>query len=131
VQRKPGAAWLLDEAKRIQAETGCMVAINAKGPASDLIPAFENAGVDLTVVGLDDYIEACALVFDRVRDRTLTHAATTDLDEAVRVAAWRSIGERRAFGHKMSAGHIEALEACTLAAWVAVELDYDVLDSVL
>lgn len=131
VLRKPGAVWLLDEVKRIQDETGCMVAINAKGPASDLIPAFENAGVDLTVVDLDSYIEACALVFDRVRDRTLTHAATTDLNEAVRVAAWRSIGERRAFGHKMSAGHIETLEACTLAAWVAVELDYDVLDSVL
>jgi hypothetical protein len=131
VKREPGDGWLVAEAKRIQDSTGAVVAVNGKGPASDLIDDLQDEGVRLEIANMDDYIGACESFYRRVvTDGTLTHSQTTELDEAARVAGWREIGERRAFGHKNSAGDISMLEAATLAAWAAVTACYDPLDSV-
>jgi hypothetical protein len=46
---------------------------------------------------------------------------TPDLDAAARVAGWRRVGERRAFGHRASRGDMSMLEAATLAVWAVRE----------
>ena len=75
--------------------------------------------------------DSAALVFDRVEARTLAHAGYPELDAAVDVAAWRSVGERRAFGRRASAGDISPLEAVSLAGWAAANKDnYDPLDNI-
>jgi hypothetical protein len=117
VDRRRGTAWMIAEAARIQTEHDCAVVVDEKGPAGDLVEPLEAAGVRVTRAKLSDYIDACAAVFRGVQEQTLTHSHTDDLDTAVTGAAWRQIGERRAFGRKTS--DVAMLEAVTLAAWVA------------
>lgn len=130
VDRREGTDWLAGELVRLQTTHGCPVAIDEKGPIGDLIPGLEEAGVRVTTAKLNDYINACAGVYDQVQARTLTHEAHPDLDDAVTGARWRQVGDRRAFGRKESAADISMLEGVTLAAWaVSSGLKYDLLSS--
>lgn len=131
VDRRPGTAWIVAEAKRIKDEYGCSVAIDEKCPDATLIPALREAGVNPTVMGLDDYIEAWSDLVNRVRDKTVTHQATTDLDTAIAVAGLRSVGDgRRVPGRVKSAGDIDMLEAAICAMREAFLNSYDPMDSI-
>lgn len=113
-----GRKFLISEVARIQRDHGCDVVVDEKGPASDLIADLVEAGVRVTPAKLNDYIEACADMRDRVRVRTVTYMPNPDLDSAATAARWRDVGDRRVFGRKQSAGDISMLEAVTLAGWV-------------
>ena len=114
VDRRPGADWVVAEAARIQTERGVAVVIDKRGPLSHLIPRLEAAGVRLTEVDTSAYVDACAAMWQHVEDGRLVHAGAKELDDAVKVASWRTVGDRRAFGRK--GGDISMLEAVTLAA---------------
>lgn len=129
VERRRGTSWLVAEAKRIQTERDCDVVVDEKCPDADLIPDLEAEGVRVTVAKLNDVIEACSSLVNAVKDMQVTHQRTTELDDAIGVAAWRMVGDRKLFGRKQSAGDISMLEAVTLARRVAA-VSYDVLDSV-
>jgi hypothetical protein len=116
--RRPGSDWLIDEAVRIQGAYGCLVAVDARGPLSHLIPRLEAAGVTLTELNTTEYVDACASLWQRVEDGRLVHGGAKELDDAVKVATWRPVSDRRAFGRK--GGDISMLEAVTLAAWALV-----------
>ena len=131
VERRRGTTWLVAEAKRIQDERGCAVVVDEKCPDAALIPALEVAGVTVTVAKLNDVIEACSELVNRVKDGLVTHQATTDLDQAVHVAGWRWVNDRKLWGRKQSMSDISMLEAVTLAAWFSARFAYDVLESVL
>lgn len=121
VDRRDGTAWLVTEAKRIQTERGCVVALDEKCSDGTLVGALEDAGVDVTVLKLADLVEACSELVNRTRDGQVTHQGTTELDEAVQVADWREVGDgRRVFGRKRSSGPIDMLEAATVAMWGAL-----------
>ncbi|WP_418059951.1 hypothetical protein [Pimelobacter simplex] len=131
VDRRPGTAWIVAEALRIKQEYGCSVAIDEKCPDATLIPALREAGVNPTVMTLDDYIEAWSDLVNRVRDKTITHQGTTDLDTAIAVAGLRSVGDgRRVPGRVKSSGDIDMLEAAICAAREALLNSYDPLDSI-
>lgn len=128
VDRRVGQRWLIDEAKRIQDERGCRVAIDPKGPLSDLVDDLEAAGVDLTLVEFAAYVDACAALWRMVEETGgVVHPEHRDLSDAVRLATWRNVGDRRVFGRRGGAD-ISMLEAVTLAADVAQQ-GYDVSDS--
>lgn len=116
VDRREDVGWLVAEVARIQAETDCVVVIDEKGPAKDLIPDFEDADVALETVNLDEYAEACARFFDKTRAGLLMHPSSSELDEAVSGAAWRTVGDRRVWGRQKSTRDVSMLEAATLAA---------------
>jgi hypothetical protein len=121
VDRRPGTAWLVGEAKRIQDEHRCVVALDEKCADGTLVGALQDAGVDVTVLRLPDLVEACSELVNRVREKQVTHQGTTELDEAVRVADWRSVGDgRQVFGRTRSSGPIDMLEAATVAMWGAL-----------
>ena len=121
VDRRPGTAWLVAEAKRIQAEHGCDVILDEKCPDATLIGALEDAGVTVTTMKLPDVVAACSELVNRVRDGRVTHQRTTDLDDAVAVADWRDVGDgRRVFGRRKSSGPVDMLEAATYALWGAL-----------
>lgn len=121
VDRRPGATWLIAEAKRMQTERGCEVVLDEKCPDATLLPALLAAGVKVRVMKLADYIEACSELVNRVPARTVTHQRTTDLDNAVAAAAWRTVGDgRKVFGRLKSADHIDMLEGATGAMWAAL-----------
>lgn len=126
-----GQKRLLDEVYRIQRDYKCAVVVDEKGPAKHLIADLEDAGVVVTKAKLEDHIDACADICNRVRARTLVYLPEPDLDDAALAARWRFVGDRKVFGRKQSSGDISMLEAVTLAAWVASDgSDYDVLDSI-
>jgi len=107
--------WFVSEVARIQSETGCPVAIDAKGPASFLIDDLMAAGVTLARANLDEFIQACADMKSAVELGRVEHGNYEDLNAAVDAAGWRKVGDRRAFARKN--GDISMLEAVTLARW--------------
>ncbi len=126
VDRRAGSTWLVDEAKRIQDERGCVVALDEKCPDATLLPELLRRGVSVQVMKLDDYVEACSDLVNRVKEKRATHQSTTELNEAVAAAKWRPAGGdgRKVFGRAKSSGDIDMLEAATAALWgAAVELE--------
>lgn len=121
VDRRPGTAWLVAEVKRIQDERSCAVVVDEKCPDGTLIGALQDARVDVTVMKLADLVEACSELVNRVREATVSHQHTTELDAAVEVADWRDVGDgRKVFGRKKSSGPIDMLEAAVAAMWGAL-----------
>jgi len=127
VKRQPGQGWLVAEAKRIQDEHGYLVAIDEKGPLSDLLVDLDTAGVRYVGLSLTQYVDACQSLWRQVEDDQLRHPKHPELDAAVRRAKWRKVGDRKAFGRQ--SGDISMLEAVTVAA-SQVFAEYDVLDSI-
>ena len=107
------------EVLRIQSEQGCAVGIDEKGPASFLIPALEDAGVALVLLGLSEFIQASADLATAVELAEVTHGDYPDLNSAIDAADWRDSGERRVFARKL--GDISSLESVAIALWTANE----------
>lgn len=119
--------WMVSEAQRIQEELGCAVALDEKCPDSGLIGALQDAGVELTILTLDDVLEACSELRTRVREVRLTHMNTTELDDAVGRANWRSVGDgRKVLGRRQSSGDVSMLEANAVALGAALKKANDV-----
>lgn len=101
------------EVARIQRKTGCKVVLDRKGPASSLEDDLTAAGVTVTGAGLDDYIAACADLYDAVEAKQVEHGDYDDLNDAVAAAAKRKVGDRWAWSRRN--GDVSMLEAVTLA----------------
>lgn len=121
-------AHFVSQVARIQRERNCVVVIDKRGPASFLIDDLVDAGVNLTLASVDDFIQSCADLCDDVENRRVTHCSYAELDDAVNAAGWRYIGDRRVFARKK--GDIAMLEAAALARWGARSIAYDLSESV-
>lgn len=110
-------AFVVAEVARIQRERRCAVVLDRKGPASSLERELEAAGVEITAAGLDDYVTACADLFDAVDAGRVTHGDYDDLNAAVAAADKRKVGDRWAWSRRN--GDVSMLEAVTLAMWGA------------
>jgi hypothetical protein len=106
-------AFVVSQVARIQREYGIPVVIDRKGPASSLEKDFEDAGVPITWVGLDDYVNSCADLFDAVAAKEVEHGDYPALNDAVKAATKRKVGERWAWARH--GGDVSMLEAVTLA----------------
>jgi hypothetical protein len=127
----PGVSWLPKVVREQQVKLGgSPVVVDSKGPCSSLLDDLEDAGVDLEGIGLAYLCDAAAAWHTAVTETdSVRTMSDPELDEQMRLAQWRDIGDRRAFGRR-KAGNICALEAASLAAAHAVANDYDVLDSI-
>lgn len=131
LQHGPGTAWLVEAAAKEQAKHGVDVVVDSKGPAADLIPDLEDAGIKLKILNTGEVLDACAGLFGLVRDGKARHQSFDELDAAVAAAVKRPVGDRWAWGRRKSTADISTLEAVTLAAyWAGVQANYDVLQSV-
>jgi hypothetical protein len=119
LQYDRGTGWLMDRAKAEQDRHGVDVVVDGKGPGAVLIPALQNAGVALKIIDTGEMLDACADLFNAVRDGTVRHGSYPELDAAVAAAVKRIVGERWALGRRVSTADISVLEAVTLAAWWA------------
>jgi hypothetical protein len=113
VKRERGTSWVAAEAYRLQVAYDCPVVIDARGPAAPLIRDLEQAGVVVTSTNTDEYVAACAKLFDAVADSGVSHGDYPELNEAVSAASKRSVGDRWAWARRN--GDISMLEAVTLA----------------
>lgn len=120
--RRSGTSWVVAEAKRLQDAHGCVVVVDSKGPAETLIDKLVEAGVAVKTTTTDEYVGACADLFDAVNDGAISHAGATDdlLTAAVGMAETRKVGDRWAWARRGS-GDISMLEAVTLAYWAAAK----------
>jgi hypothetical protein len=123
VKRRQGTSWLVSEAARIQRDHGCQVVVDEKGPAGPLLDELRDAGVELTVVGVNAACDACADVYDAAQDARVAHMGDDDLDAAVMGATARPVGDRWMWGRKTSLSDVSMLEAATLAHWAVTKID--------
>lgn len=122
--RREGVGWLVEELKRIQGATDCVIVIDEKGPTKALLQDLEDGDVAVETVNLEEYAEACSRFHDKVRAGNLLHPASAgleadevdELDEAVKGAVWRTVGDRNVYGRRKSVTDVSMLEAATLAA---------------
>lgn len=127
---KHGKAWFVTEVARVSQEQQIPVALDRKGPASDLEDDLLAAGATVLPAGLDDAVEACADLYDAVERGEVCHADYLELNDAVGAAGWRNVGDRRVWARKL--GEISMLEAVTLALWGSRNsAAYNPLDSIL
>lgn len=117
--RRRGTAWLPERLAQIQDKYRCVVVVDGHGPAGAVIPDLREARVDVTVASTGDVCDACASIFDKVRDGKVAHLSNGELDEAVAGAVKRPVGDRWMWGRKTSTFDVSMLEAVTLAAWGA------------
>jgi hypothetical protein len=103
----------VSEIARMHQEYGIPVVLYRRGNAAALADALERADVEVTWVGLDDYVIACALLFDAVAAKEVEHGDYTELNDAVRAATKRKVGDRWVWARY--GADISMLEAVTLA----------------
>jgi hypothetical protein len=115
----PGTGWVADRVVELQRLHPVDVAVDGGGPAADLIPGLEAAGVAVRKLNTADVLDACAGIYKRVQETTLRHGSYEDLDAAAGAAVKRAVGDRWAWGRKASTADISVLEAATLAGWLA------------
>ncbi len=103
--------------------------VDEKCPDADLIPSLKDAGVNVTALKLEQCFEAVSWLAKANEQDQIRHGNTTELNDAIGLAAWRMVVDRKLLGRKQSAGDVSMLEAVTYAAWKA-SATYDPLDSV-
>lgn len=121
--RQPGAGWMVPRARELQDKYKCAVVIAGTGPASDLIPALEAAGVRLTIARGNDSADAVAQIFDAVKEARLVHPDHPDLNAAVAGAHKRLRDDRWVWDRRNSSADVSPLEAATLALWGSAKPD--------
>jgi hypothetical protein len=112
-----GTGWVIEAAAELYEQHQLPFAVDKRGPAALLIEPLKKAGVELEELDTRDVLDACALLFDTVRERNFRHMAYPELDAAVAAAVKRPVGDRWAWGRRTSAADISPLEGVTLAAW--------------
>lgn len=128
-----GLGWVIEDAIRLQEfHKPLAFVMDGGGPGADLVEPLQDAGVNLTVMDLNDVKEACSLIFDSVENGGHAHLNDPDLNAAVKGAKKRDIGDRFAIGRRKSTSDVTPFEAVTFAAWGVSQLaNYDPLESVL
>jgi hypothetical protein len=119
LQHGPGTDWVVARVVELQKRHQVHVVVDTRGPAAWLIPHLDRAGVKLRPADTNDVLDACAGIVDIVRDHRLRHANYPELNDAVAGAVKRTVGERWAWGRRVSTTDISTLEAATLAVWAA------------
>lgn len=117
LQHGPGTGWVIDRCRELQERHGVDIVIDGRGPGAVLIPHMEREGLRVRVASTADVLDACAEFDSLVRDGWLRHQDSPELNTAVDGAKRRTVGDRWAWGRKVSTSDISPLEAVTLAAW--------------
>jgi len=125
IERRPGRSWLVDRVQQIKDPGGGVAVLrnSAAAPVADALALDKD--IELHTPNQVDYAAACQDFYDRVTDldgpRLFHRTAEGDpLDGAVDVAGRKTIAGGEGgwvWSPKQSTGHIDALEAATLAAW--------------
>ena len=125
VEARKGVGWVAGRVADLMATHDDLagVVVDGRGPGAALIPDLFAAGVSeelLSIVGPGDMANACGMFYDHVAESRLRHLANPDLDEALRAASQRPLGDAWAWSRRRSKSTISPLVSVTLALWAAV-----------
>lgn len=128
VEDRPGTGWVVGRlVELVDAWEPAAVMVDARGPASSLLPALADKGVEVTSepqsggremvveTNASEMARACGALFDAITDGTVRHLGQPSLDQALGAAARRPLGDAWAWSRKYSQANIAPLVAVTLA----------------
>lgn len=94
VDRREGTAWVAERLKELQDRWSPLAIVLDEGSAAGaLAPDVKRAGVRTRPIGMKDYGQACAAVYDAVRQGNLAHTGQGELDAAVEASQTKTMGD--------------------------------------
>ena len=132
IKAAPGVSWVVpDLVKLIKRWGPCVVVLDDKSEAASLLPDLKEAGFtvrdrDPSKPARDDQIivttwasdlaRACGQFYDAVMETgTIRHLDQAELNDSINGAAWRLLGDARAWSRKEATTNPAPLLAATLA----------------
>lgn len=114
IEHKNGVRWVADRALELQREWGEPVVLDPGSPAGALIPALQEAGVDLTLITTRELGQACGSFYDDTNAGQVRHLGDPVLTTALLSAKQQPMGDAWKFSLKGS-GDVSPLLAVSLA----------------
>lgn len=116
IDARTGVDWLVDRTEGICERNRCPVVIDIGGPAATMAMMLEDRGIEVIPFASKDVANAAASFYDNVRNGRIAHMNDYRLNDAVRGATRRNIGERWGFNRKGQTD-ISPLVAASFAVW--------------
>lgn len=123
VEHREGTSWMVPRLLEILARQGrATVVLDKRGPAGHLLAPLEQAGVEVVTPGVSDLARAFGTFLAEVGGDSprLRHYDQPELDDAVRAAGSRPLGDGRTWA-RQGDGDISPLTAATAALHGTVE----------
>lgn len=118
VEAKQGLEWVLERTIEVAQRWNAVVALDASGPAANLIPSLDAAGVTLEVLQRHGVTAAAAHFYDACMAKRICHLNDHRLNDAIVGASRRAVGDRWLFDRR-GQNDISPVVAASLATWVA------------
>jgi len=119
IDHRPGVSWAVDRVVEVLAQhPRATVTVDGRGPAANLIPQLEQAGVRVVSLAPGEVASACASFFDDVADTKIRVRRHPGLDAAVAGVTRQVTGDSWRFARKDSTD-ITPLMGAVLALWSA------------
>ena len=100
IEAKEGVDWLTDRVIEVAERWNCPVVVDTAGPAAAMHLILENRGIEVIPFAARDVANAAGSFYDNVRAQRIAHRGDWRLNDAVRGATKRPIGERWGFNRK-------------------------------
>ena len=119
VDRRRGTGWVIDRIEELVSKwKPTSVTLDAIGPAGSLLPGFAERGIEVDVVTMNQYGQACGAFKSMVDESRFVHNGQTGLRAALESARKRPLGESGLWGwHRRDTTDITPLVAVTLAVF--------------
>jgi hypothetical protein len=124
IDSREGVDWLVDRTIDIAERRGCAVVVDTGGPAASLVMILENRGIEVIPYAAKDVANAAGCFYDNVRNKRITHMNDYRLNDAIKGATKRPIGERWGFNRKGNVD-ISPLVAASFAVYAIESGRYD------
>lgn len=115
VANERGIGWVAGRLAELQKWRPCATVIDPGGPLGSILPALEEAGVEVATVTAREMAQACGGFYDAVTDGQSRHLGSGVLNAAVDAARKRPLGDAWAWHRKDATTDISPLVAVTLA----------------
>jgi len=124
IDSREGVDWLVDRTIDIAERRNCSVVVDTGGPAASMVMILENRGIEVIPYAAKDVANAAACFYDNVRSKRITHLNDYRLNDAIKGATKRPIGERWGFNRKGNVD-ISPLVAASFAVYAIESGRYD------
>lgn len=123
VEYGEGTSWLKDRVVELAKKLDAPIVLDRRGPAGSVYEELLNEwDIQLHAMDTNEVIGACSVFWDRMADRDFrVRGPNGPLDEAVRHAAKRPVGDNWVWARKGAAADLSPLVALTLALRVAID----------
>ena len=133
IEHKAGTQWLVPRlAELVRRNDPTSLPIDVRSAAGSIIRELDEAQIPFTPINSSEMGQACGAFYDAARDGTLRHLGQPSLDNALRGAERRNLGDVWVWNRRSTGVDITPLIACTVALRGAMAhsgADYDPLAS--